>query len=89
VAGGLSNVLFIVLAGLLLRWPAQIARAAMWSLVVATLLNTHWFVLGTSSDRGDLREGYYLWVCAFLLLAFSAYLGRSKESANGSLRAEG
>ena len=46
VASAFTNVLFIVGTGLLWLWPARIARVAMWTLVVAALLDTQWFVLG-------------------------------------------
>jgi len=77
VASALSNMLFVVAAPLLWRWPVQIAHGAMWSLIVAVFVNAKWLL----DFDGELRIGYYLWASAFLVLAFSAYLAKSEASA--------
>ncbi len=76
VGSGLSNFVFVAAVTLLWRWPRQFAPAALWSLIVAVLLNAHWFVL-LGADRWNLRVGYYLWVSSFLLLAFAAHTAKS------------
>jgi hypothetical protein len=74
-------MLFIVAAPLLWRWPVQIAHGAMWSLIVAAFVNAKWFVV---NFRSELWVGYYLWLSAFLFLAFSAYSAKSASPARPS-----
>ena len=71
VGSALTNVLFIALAGLLLR--GRTPKAVLWTAAAATLLNLHW-VVTLGSDRRYLAGGYFIWVCSFALLALSAFL---------------
>ena len=73
VASALTNVLFIALAGLLLR--GRKAKAVLWGAAAATVLNLHW-VITLEADRRYLASGYFIWVCSFALLAFSAFLAQ-------------
>jgi hypothetical protein len=71
VASALTNLLFIALAGLLLR--GRRPKAVLWTAAAATLLNLHW-VATLGLDRRYLAGGYFIWVCSFALLALSACL---------------
>ena len=73
VASALTNVLFIVLATMLVlgRKP----KAVLWAAAAATLLDLHW-VVTLEADRRYLASGYFIWVCSFALLAFSAFLAQ-------------
>ena len=70
VASALTNVLFIALAGLLLRGHRP--KAVLWTAAAATLLDLHW-VVTLEADRRYLESGYFIWVCSFALLALSAF----------------
>jgi hypothetical protein len=71
VASALTNVVFIALAGLLLR--GRQPKAVLWASAAATLLNLHW-VVTLEADRRYLAPGYFIWVASFALLALSAFL---------------
>ena len=71
VASALTNVLFIVLAGLMLR--GRKPKAVLSASAAATLLNLHW-VITLEADRRYLASGYFIWVCSFALLALAAFL---------------
>ena len=71
VASALTNVLFIALAGLLLR--GRNAKAVLWAAAAAAVLDLHW-VITLEADRRYLASGYFIWVCSFALLALSAFL---------------
>jgi hypothetical protein len=71
VASAFTNVLFIGLAGLLLR--AGTPKVVLWTSAAATLLNLHW-VITLGADRRYLASGYFIWICSFALLALSAFL---------------
>ncbi len=76
VGSALTNLLFVVLAVLLVRG----GRAQGWCSgprPAATLLNLHW-VITMESDRRYLETGYFIWVCSFALLAFAAFLAASR-----------
>jgi hypothetical protein len=72
VASALTNVLFAVLAVILVLREER-ARAVLWLAAAATLLNLHWpFSMG--AERRLLEAGYFVWVASFALLALAAFL---------------
>ncbi len=73
VASGLTNVLFVVLAVVLVTQPARRAKPVLWAAAGATLLNLHW-PISMGAERNELKSGYFIWVCSFALLALAAYL---------------
>ena len=79
VLSALTNIGFVASAAILASWPQRFRRGTFWSLVLATIVNTLWFVL--SDERSDLRIGYYLWLSSFIVLAVAA---RSMPAAAGS-----
>ena len=82
VASALTNLLFVVLAALLMLRPRQRARLVLWAAAGATLLNLHWPVsMGGNAD--DLLIGYFVWVVGFALLTFAAFLA-VKEAPRGA-----
>ena len=80
---GLSNLLFVAVAALLLlqraRPVAMRIEVAMW---VAIAANLQWFTQGIS----HLRIGYYLWVLSFVILELAVHerrqVGQSLERAS-------
>ena len=72
VASALTNVLFVVLAAVLVLRPSR-ARAVLWAAAGATLLNLHW-TISMGDERRVLESGYFIWVCSFALLALAAFL---------------
>jgi hypothetical protein len=73
VASALTNLLFVVLAALLVLRPRQRARLVLWAAAGATLLNLHWPIsMGDNAD--DLLIGYFVWVVGFALLTLAAFL---------------
>jgi len=73
VASALTNVLFVILAVLLVLGPERRAKAVLWGAAAATLLNLHW-PISMGEERAQLENGYFIWVCSFALLALSAFL---------------
>ena len=71
VASALTNVLFVVLAGLLLRGGRH--KAVLSAAAAAALLDLHW-VVTLEADRRYLGSGYFIWVGSFALLALAALL---------------
>ena len=72
VASGLTNVLFVALA-LMLVLRESSARVVLFAAAAATLLNLHW-PISMGSERRLLESGYFIWVCSFALLALAAFL---------------
>jgi hypothetical protein len=71
VASALTNVLFVVLAVVLVLREER-ARVVLWLAAAATLLNLHWpFSMG--AERRLLEAGYFVWVASFALLALAAF----------------
>jgi hypothetical protein len=73
VASGLTNLLFVVLAALLVTGPPARAKPILWAAAAATLVNLHW-PISMGERRADLEVGYFVWVCSFALLASAAFL---------------
>jgi len=73
VASALTNVLFVILAVLLVLGPERRAKAVLWGAAAATLLNLHW-PISMGEERAQLENGYFIWVCSFAFLALSAFL---------------
>jgi hypothetical protein len=73
VASALTNVLFVVLAAVLLRGRSGRSRAVLWAAAGATLLDLHW-PISMGAERAALESGYFAWVISFALLAFAAFL---------------
>ena len=71
VASALSNLLFVVLAVVLVVREDR-ARIALFVSAAATLLNLHW-PISMGDERRLLEAGYFVWVCSFALLALSAF----------------
>ena len=72
VASALTNVLFVVVAAVLVLRGARHAKASLWGAAGATLLNLYWPIL-LQADRARLESGYFVWVASFALLALSAF----------------
>ena len=76
---GLSNLLFVAVAALLLLQRARPVETrievAMW---VAIAANLQWFTQGTS----HLRIGYYLWVLSFVTLELAVHERRRMGQAS-------
>lgn len=72
VASALTNLLFIVLAIVLVVREGR-ARTVLWAAAGATLLNLHW-PISMGDERRLLEAGYFVWVCSFVLLALAAFL---------------
>jgi hypothetical protein len=72
VASALTNVLFFVLAAVLVL-RVERAKAVLWGAAAATLLNLHW-PISMGDQRRLLEGGYFIWVCSFALLALSSFL---------------
>jgi len=87
VASALTNVLFVVLAAVLLLRAAR-ARAVLWAAGGATLLNLHW-PLTMGDERRLLEGGYFVWVSSFALLALAAYLQNASRALRSSPRPRG
>jgi hypothetical protein len=78
VASALTNVLFVVLAAVLVLHAGR-AKAVLWAAAGATLLNLHWpFSMG--DERRLLESGYFVWVSSFALLALAAYLQHASRA---------
>jgi hypothetical protein len=73
VASGITNLLFWVLAAVLVTQPARRAKPVLWAAAAATLLNLHW-PISMGEERAQLENGYFVWVCSFALLALAAFL---------------
>jgi hypothetical protein len=73
VASALTNLLFVLLAAMLALDAERRAKAVLWAATGATLLNLHW-PISMGERRADLELGYFVWVSAFALLAFAAFL---------------
>lgn len=74
VSSALTNVLFVVVAGILLGGPASTllrARAILWVVAAAALLNLHW-PISMGENGADLENGYFVWVSSFALLTLAA-----------------
>jgi hypothetical protein len=76
LASGLSNLLFVAAA--VMAWRSHgVPRALAWAVWGAALVNMQWFVYARADVR-ELRIGYYLWMCSFVLLAIA--LGRLRRA---------
>jgi hypothetical protein len=73
VASALTNLLFVVLAALLVLDAERRGKAVLWAAAGATLLNLHW-PISMGEQRAELELGYFVWVCSFALLALAAFL---------------
>jgi hypothetical protein len=72
VASGLTNLLFAVLAVVLVAHAAR-AKLVLYAAAAATLLNLHW-PISMGEQRAELELGYFVWVSSFALLALAAFL---------------
>lgn len=71
VLSGLSNLVFVTAWLLAARWPERIRfplEAALWLSVAVNL--------GWLSEGSGLRAGYFLWLAAFVLLAWAVHAVR-------------
>jgi hypothetical protein len=46
VASGLTNILFLAGTLIAMRWPQRATRGLAWAVILAALVNTHWFFWG-------------------------------------------
>jgi hypothetical protein len=72
VASGVTNVLFLLLAAVLVTQPARRAKPVLWIAAAATLVNLHW-PISMGAERDELEAGYFIWVCSFALLTLAAF----------------
>ena len=72
VASALTNVLFVVLALVLVLREGR-ARIVLWAAAAATLLNLHW-PISMGDESRLLESGYFIWASSFALLALAAFL---------------
>lgn len=72
VASAITNLVFWVLAAVLVTQPARRAKPVLWAAAAATLLNLHW-PISMGAERDELRFGYFVWVCSFALLTLAAF----------------
>jgi hypothetical protein len=72
VASALTNVVFVVVAVVLVTQPARRAKVALWAAAAATLLNLHW-PISMGAERDELRAGYFVWIGSFALLTLAAF----------------
>ena len=72
VASGITNLLFWVLAAVLVTQPARRAKHVLWAAAGATLLNLHW-PISMGAERDELEVGYFVWVGSFALLTLAAF----------------
>jgi hypothetical protein len=73
VASALTNLLFVVLAAVLVLGSERRAQVVLWAAAGATLLNLHW-PISMGEERAELELGYFIWVCSFALVALAAFL---------------
>ena len=53
------------------RGSSTLRRASAWVATSAFIVNAHWYIL--SSDRKDLRIGYFLWWLSFLFVGIGLF----------------
>lgn len=85
VSSALTNLLLLVTFWLLFGRTERHPSVLLWVLMGAVLVNAGWMVLPTLLR--DLRVGYYLWLCAFVVAAAAAALHlhqRSARAGNGA-----
>ena len=70
VISGLTNLLMVGGAFILLRTAGPAPRFLSVSLAAAAALNTWWYFEG--SLRADLLIGYYMWVLSFFIVAVAS-----------------
>ena len=88
VSSALTNLVLVVTLGLLFWRPLRIPSALAWVLVGAALVNAGWLFLPTMLR--DLRVGFYLWLCAFVVGAAAALLHlhqRTSRAGDGAAAA--
>jgi hypothetical protein len=73
VLSGLTNLLMVGGAFILLRATGPAPRCLPTLLAAAAVLNTWWYFDGTL--RTDLLIGYYTWVLSFFIVALASRLG--------------
>ena len=79
VSSALTNLLLLVTIWLLFWRPDRLPAALAWVLVGAAFVNAGWMLLPTMSQ--DLRVGFYLWLCAFVVGAGAALLRVHQRTA--------
>jgi len=91
VSSSLTNFLMI-LSPAILYWRRfdNIKNVLPWLLILAAILDAHWFILMLmrSESYADLRAGYYLWCASFFVLAIGCLLnqrgGRAARATSGN-----
>ncbi len=91
VSSSLTNFLMILSPAILFwRRFGSLKRALPWLLILAAILDSHWFIvmLMGSEPWDELRAGYYLWCASFLVLAIGCFLdqrrGRPAKATSGN-----
>jgi hypothetical protein len=70
---GITTMLFILGSPWVVWRGSRLAQnACAWVAASAFVLNSHWYVL-FSSDRKDLRLGYFIWWLSFGVLAIGLF----------------
>ena len=64
-----------------LRGSRGLRRISAWTATLAFIINAHWCVR-FGANRMDLRIGYFLWWCSFLVLALGLF-DLSRRTDNG------
>ena len=84
VLSGLSNGWFLFTVAALTSLPRVSRRVLVRGTMLCALVNAQWFLLSNSSDRADLRIGYFLWLTSFLVLVWAAY-GTMKTAVDSTM----
>lgn len=79
VSSALTNLVLVVALKLLFWRTDRLPSALAWVLVGAALVNAGWMLLPTMLQ--DLRVGFYLWLCAFVVGAAAALLHVHQRTA--------
>jgi hypothetical protein len=72
-----ANLLFLVLATLLMMSARDFYRTRRWVAVVVALQVLSWLAVNVQ-DLSVLRSGYYMWLGAYVLLFFVHVLNRNE-----------
>ncbi len=78
VSSALTNLVLAATIGLLVWRPARLRPALAWVLVGAAFVNAGWLLLPNMVR--ELRAGFYLWLCAFVLGAIAAVVHRQPSA---------
>ena len=84
-ASAVTTFMFVVGSPLAVwRGSRSVRRTSAWVAITAFIVNSHWYVLGSDSDRKDLSIGYFLWWLSFIVLAVGLFQLLSNGEVNQS-----